>query len=93
MELHSFNWELLMAHSHYLVVVERARSNLELVRQALLFGNERVVPCRREWIFDILEYSPAIMSDWASLSMAQLLGMDYLASEGVDNALVTKTNA
>ncbi len=93
MELDAFDRKLFVADAHYLIVIDRQSSNFEAFRQTLPFRDKRMVSRSLEGASDSTENPFSVVPDGASLAMAQFPGSNYLATERVNNPLVSQANA
>ncbi len=92
MELDSFNREISMSNAHYLIVICRLGGDFEVFRQALSFGDKRMVSRSLEWAVYSAQDSFAVVSDRAGLAVPESSRSNDSSAERVNNPLVSKTN-
>src|SRR5690554_5457291 len=78
---------------HRAVRVLRPGGDFQAIRQALPTDHQRMVAGDGERIGEPLEYTLVQMVDRTGFAMHGLAGADYLAAEGLTDALVPKADA
>lgn len=85
---------MAQAHNHPPAIAFPGLSaNFQLLGQALLCNDQRMIARRGEWLRQVAENRPAIMLDMADLSMHHLRGADHGAAKSGADCLMTKTHA
>src|SRR5712692_3852980 len=92
MELDTFNGKLFVADAHYLIVIDRLGGHFEAFRQALSFHDKRMISRSLEGAPYSTENAFSIVSDWASFAVAESPRSNDLATERVNNPLMSEAN-
>src|SRR4030095_3387962 len=90
-ELHPFDAERLVAHSHNLTL-GRFRADLKTVGQRLTVNDERMVAGSLEGIRQIAENRTAVVSHHRRFAMHQTFGADDFTTKGDSERLMAKAN-